>query len=488
MLQRMAPLETDLPSDRASQLVAALPFEGGGAHSHLSSPSLDDWKLAHNRGNMTMHHGDFDKPFDKTVQILAFRRRRAAIRGARSATKPQTCWEVLPAHNLLSHPRHIGRGRCAIRSATWKEAARRCLRMPWCSGITRDSGLRCDETKQQLRYELRLGVVESRTQSHVERFMRSVPFHVRMIDLTTTTSWLLRSSSCELNREALVNGHRSAPPHDDERLVDVSGRWDRAMSADQSRKAYFQSHWHPGMEEGDSCLRMRRLGNHGDGGKMVCFDVTLTPHGAGMRRLVSVGIGNDFSFEEAMLQREPQCTIDVFDGTNFGRGKPPTVPAGLHFHWENFNRTSFHRFRSLEVDIIKMDCEGCEYSGVLTLLAPLEDCTGGLKVAKACPISPPVSPCAVRARLWPPNGSLPGLYPDCFGLRTALLPFVRNLCPAQVLFELHIRPLIQMHSLMLALNRSYIVYYREPNIEFSDGQPGIRKSTNALHRKSQVEV
>ena len=333
-------------------------------------------------GDAKMHiRGPHAKRLTETVRNIASRRRREVIRAAaRTAEKPRICWEALPAQTLLVHSQQPRRDRCAFRRRTWREAVSLCLTTPWCGGLTRDHGMHCGEEMRLLRYELRLGVVEAMSPRLVQRLVRGVPANKWMVDMLTV-SWLIRSAPCGRNRtNASLNGHQWAPPRDHELNTSYRSSSHDALTADQRRKAYLQSHWHPGMEEVDSCLRMRRLGNAGDGGKMVCFDEGIRPDARsdgrhdlqggtspsrqGGCRVVSVGTGDDFSFEEAMLRRVPQCAIDVFDGTNFARGQPPTVPAQLRFHWENFNRTSWVRFQYTSVDILKMDCEGCEYSGV----------------------------------------------------------------------------------------------------------------------------
>ena len=230
-------------------------------------------------GDAKMHiRGPHAKRLTETVRNIASRRRREVIRAAaRTAEKPRICWEALPAQTLLVHSQQPRRDRCAFRRRTWREAVSLCLTTPWCGGLTRDHGMHCGEEMRLLRYELRLGVVEAMSPRLVQRLVRGVPANKWMVDMLTV-SWLIRSVPCGRNRtNASLNGHQWAPPRDHELNTSYRSSSHDALTADQRRKAYLQSHWHPGMEEVDSCLRMRRLGNAGDGGKMVCFDEGIRP-------------------------------------------------------------------------------------------------------------------------------------------------------------------------------------------------------------------
>jgi len=186
-------------------------------------------------------------------------------------------------------------------------------------------------------------------------------------------------------------------------------------------REYFQGHWNAGTNVGYDCARMRRFGPEGDGGKVVCIDAL--PEAAAPCNVISVGVGGDpgkppdFRFEMDLHARLPQCRIEVYDGTNFGRGTITNVPDGITFFPENFNPDTHTRYAGRHVDIFKIDCEGCEFR--------------------------------------------------------AVLPFVENVKPEQMMIEVHGRSDFgrphDVHRLMKGLNQSYGIFYREPNIQHSDG-------------------
>ena len=118
---------------------------------------------------------------------------------------------------------------------------------------------------------------------------------------------------------------------------------------------YYQSHWHPGADDGGNCCRVRRFGNTGDGGKQVCVsDIDAAPADV----LVSIGSNGDFSFETAMLDAYPTLDVHVFDGTY----SPIRVPEGITYHESNaVHGMRFPFIQRKERTILKIDCEGCEY-------------------------------------------------------------------------------------------------------------------------------
>jgi len=173
--------------------------------------------------------------------------------------------------------------------------------------------------------------------------------------------------------------------------------------------AYFQRSWHAGTDEGVDCATLRRVGPRGDGGKALCLDGGLDARGL----VVSVGVGNDWGFETALHRLCPTCPIEVFDGTNFGFG-PARPPAFVDFHDEDFTPETWRRFVGRRVEVLKIDCEGCEFS------------------------------------------SLP--------------PFVERLSPRLILVEIHGNGHEdEADALLRKLNTTHGIYYREPNMEFTDG-------------------
>jgi hypothetical protein len=124
-------------------------------------------------------------------------------------------------------------------------------------------------------------------------------------------------------------------------------------SAEESAISYFTHNWLP---DRSACPRIQRFGSSGDGGKEGCM---INPPGLDCR-VVSVGSNNDFSFEIAVHRRYPMCRIDTYD---------PTVRFPLPPPFVTFHRTAVPQAFKSPVFILKMDCEGCEYSDLLPLAA-----------------------------------------------------------------------------------------------------------------------
>ena len=170
-----------------------------------------------------------------------------------------------------------------------------------------------------------------------------------------------------------------------------------------SPRHYYQSMWHAGDKQ---CSQLKRIGNLGDGGKFVCMDALQDPI-----RVLSVGSQGDFTFENDILRHFPRAIITTMDGTvssSVAARAPPNV---------SFVRSNFDSSTQVvnQLDILKIDCEGCELH--------------------------------------------------------ALMPFLSRTCVFQILLETHacMQPLQRHHALMTKLNHSFGVFVKEPNIEFSDG-------------------
>ena len=138
---------------------------------------------------------------------------------------------------------------------------------------------------------------------------------------------------------------------------------------------WYQNNWEPSF----TCLHERRLGLWGDGGKWVCDPHRIATSASKQGCLVySVGSNNDFSFEEAVLRDiAGDCEIHTFDHTI---GEAPSnllVKGNVNFHpWglarldqapnmkqmATIVRELGHEGR--EIDIFKIDCEGCEWETV----------------------------------------------------------------------------------------------------------------------------
>ena len=149
---------------------------------------------------------------------------------------------------------------------------------------------------------------------------------------------------------------------------------------------FWTKNWHSTL----SCAFERRLGNKGDGGKWVCDAYRLAAQKE--CNVISVGSDNEWSFEIAIHQLNPRCKIYTFDYSRNPIGKPDFVTylsfglgahnmscAGIIFNtspytpicrhtdglWEELlTLSSAVKMIGLEgkkIDILKMDCEGCEY-------------------------------------------------------------------------------------------------------------------------------
>jgi len=139
---------------------------------------------------------------------------------------------------------------------------------------------------------------------------------------------------------------------------------------------WYQNNWEPNF----TCQHEARLPGMGDGGKWICdwwridnLDPCL---------VYSVGSYNQFDFEEAILERFPDCEIHTFD-PSVGE-HPSNLPDKVHFHnwgfanedgpikvggqvWNMYTSAWIlkklgHKHR--QISIFKIDCEGCEFDTV----------------------------------------------------------------------------------------------------------------------------
>ena len=135
------------------------------------------------------------------------------------------------------------------------------------------------------------------------------------------------------------------------------------------------------------CANAKRLGGHGDrgdGGKWVCDVHSIRKNDC---LLYSVGSNGDFSFERA-VRAELGCEVHTFDPSTSGRG----APQGVHFHryglmtemakarspdrnesFELYNLSTIVRRLGHEgrlIDLLKVDCEGCEINLPDALVLP----------------------------------------------------------------------------------------------------------------------
>ena len=140
----------------------------------------------------------------------------------------------------------------------------------------------------------------------------------------------------------------------------------QVVSMDRQAKHFFARNWEPSY----SCSTRLRMGCPGDGGKWIC-DPHL--HLQGDQCVVySFGSHDEFSFETAVHNFNPHCHIHTFDPTV---AHPASRPSFVHYHHWGLGTTDTHnksmglyftladimrRLGHDHVDVLKVDCEGCE--------------------------------------------------------------------------------------------------------------------------------
>ena len=151
-----------------------------------------------------------------------------------------------------------------------------------------------------------------------------------------------------------------------------------------SAQTYYERYWDPEF----SCSYETSIGVPGsDGEKWVCDPHRLTDREDCL--VYSIGSNGNFDFEEDVHRRLPNCEIHIFDPTDHSQGMWNRGLNGSNFHaWglessygqpipsSNLvlGNTAGLRFMSLpktmevlghvgrRIDILKIDCEGCEWS------------------------------------------------------------------------------------------------------------------------------
>ena len=82
-------------------------------------------------------------------------------------------------------------------------------------------------------------------------------------------------------------------------------------------------------------------------------------------RVLSVGSNGEPEFEESVHAMAAACAIDTWDGT-LGARKRARLPPFLRFVPRNFKASSWREYVGRgHLAILKMDCEGCEFQGLL---------------------------------------------------------------------------------------------------------------------------
>ena len=211
---------------------------------------------------------------------------------------------------------------------------------------------------------------------------------------------------------------------------------------------WYQRNWEPAI----SCQHERRIGSWGDGGKWVCDPHRIPKKPTNSCIVYSVGSNNEFDFEEGILADiSPECEIHTFDPTV--GDSPSNLPAHgkILFHpWGLADQTE-GPYKTLstivdelghtgkEIDIFKIDCEGCELETFKTWF----------------------------------SGT----------------PLIR-----QIQLEVHRgtgdTPRTPIHELMLFLkSNGYVIFHKEPNIQFGGGvcvEYAFLRLSPFLHRENIV--
>ena len=171
-------------------------------------------------------------------------------------------------------------------------------------------------------------------------------------------------------------------------ILDES-RWD----AQRMMRTYFHHWWHPGTPLGVGCAELEHMGiGDSEQGKALCAVDELL---AAPCRVVSVGSNGDAAFEADVHERAPHCRIDTYDGT-LTEQKRSQIPSYVQFHDQNWDVRSVEQFTPLAqqqqnvsgapstgghsrgggggggghvINLLKIDCEGCEMVALLPFLA-----------------------------------------------------------------------------------------------------------------------
>lgn len=135
---------------------------------------------------------------------------------------------------------------------------------------------------------------------------------------------------------------------------------------------WLNENWHPYF----SCPSETMIGQIGDGHKYVCNVHRLAKLEDCL--VYSVGSDGDFSFEDALLKLAPNCEVHTFDFGNYAetlRTKWPNTTTTLH-QWGMVGKVEnkTDKVKTLEetirllghedrrIDILKVDCEFCEWA------------------------------------------------------------------------------------------------------------------------------
>ena len=143
------------------------------------------------------------------------------------------------------------------------------------------------------------------------------------------------------------------------------GWWDSSNFTEWDFQDYLLHTWHPGQPRGASCAHLRRFGNDGDGGKMVCDAKAVLERQADDCLVVSVGSNGDVSFEEAMRAFNPACEVHIYEPAMTPK-MAATIPTWAKLYAEPFDGATVDKpeYANRSIAILKIDCEGCEFDAM----------------------------------------------------------------------------------------------------------------------------
>ena len=103
------------------------------------------------------------------------------------------------------------------------------------------------------------------------------------------------------------------------------------------------------------------FGPGGDGGKNLCdVEKTLGQRGC---LVVSVGLNADTRFEAHLHRAWPGCQVEGMDGT-LNQEKKDMLPKFISFKPINFDADTYKDFVHRRVSLLKIDCDGCEFTSL----------------------------------------------------------------------------------------------------------------------------